>query len=104
MHLIKAVDWDSSNQHIEKNEGIEKGISLVIAVDHQRQQLNQLRQQEEMIQEWKDNVERLEAKCAQIERELVHEKKDNERVRVLEEATKNKLHAELLQQQEQEFT
>jgi hypothetical protein len=86
-------ELDTSSQHIEKTKRLEEGRSLVIAVDQQQQQ---------MIQEWKDNVERLEAKCAQMERELIHEKKENKRIRELEEATKNKLHAELLQQQQEQ--
>ena len=77
----------------EKNKEVEEGRSLVIAVDQQQQQ---------MIQEWKDNVERLEAKCAQMERELIREKEENKRIRELEEATKIKLHAELLQQQQEQ--
>ena len=86
-------ELDTSSQHIEKNKEVEEGRSLVIAVDQQQQQ---------MIQEWKDNVERLEAKCAQMERELIREKEENKRIRELEEATKIKLHAELLQQQQEQ--
>ena len=88
-----TIDISDDCNQINCTDKSELGRSLVIAVDQQQQQ---------MIQEWKDNIERLEAKCAQMERELIREKEENKRIRELEEATKIKLHAELLQQQQEQ--
>ena len=92
----------TSNQRIDMDEKKDQEISLVIAVSRQQQQ-DQSRQQEEMIQQWKVNIEQLEAKCAKVERQLIHEKEENERIRALGEDVKDKFHAESLLQQEQQL-